>query len=148
MGWTFCLVPTGVWYRCWPIWQKWEPRSRPSTRCAASVSSVATRNPSCLKCSRWGIETVACGSWVNQMNSVSCKEKTVASSRLSRWITAGSLLCFKESGGFWVCVVYYFILQLYCPIWISPMRNSGCFPQGKPAVTEPRYPTLGVCWVF
>ena len=28
------------------------------------------------------------------------------------------------------------------------MGNSGCFPQGKPAVTELRYPTYGACWMF
>ena len=28
------------------------------------------------------------------------------------------------------------------------MGNSGCFPQGKPAVTESRYPTCGARWVF
>ena len=37
---------------------------------------------------------------------------------------------------FFVCVC---VLQLYCPIWTSPMRNSGCFPRGKPAATESRY---------
>ena len=38
---------------------------------------------------------------------------------------------------------FFFILQLYCPIGISLMGNSGCFPQGKPAASEPRYPTYG-----
>ena len=28
------------------------------------------------------------------------------------------------------------------------MGNSGCFPQGKPAATESRYPTYDACWVF
>ena len=39
-------------------------------------------------------------------------------------------------------------LQLYCPSGISPMGNLGCFPQGKPAATESRYPTYCACWVF
>ena len=28
------------------------------------------------------------------------------------------------------------------------MENSGCFPRGKPAATESRYPTYGAYWVF
>ena len=39
-------------------------------------------------------------------------------------------------------------LQLYCPNGVSPMRNLGCFPQGKPAATESNYPTHSACWVF
>ena len=31
---------------------------------------------------------------------------------------------------------FFFFEQHYCPIGISPMGNSGCFPQGKPAVTH------------
>ena len=27
-------------------------------------------------------------------------------------------------------------------------ENLGCFPLGKPAATESRYPTYGACWVF
>ena len=36
-----------------------------------------------------------------------------------------------------VCVSVFVCVrvQLYCPIWDSAMGNSGCFPQGKPAVT-------------
>ena len=42
-----------------------------------------------------------------------------------------------------------YVLQLYCPFGISPMGDLGCFPQGKPAATEPRYPpTCCACWVF
>ena len=37
---------------------------------------------------------------------------------------------------------------MYCPSGISPMGNLGCFPQGKPAATESRYPTYCACWVF
>ena len=44
-------------------------------------------------------------------------------------------------------VLFYF-LQLYCPNGISPMGNSECFPQGKPAGTESRCPTYCACWVF
>ena len=39
-------------------------------------------------------------------------------------------------------------VQLYCPNGIYAMENSGCFPRGKPAVTESRYPTYCACWVF
>ena len=42
----------------------------------------------------------------------------------------------------------FYISQLYCPIGISPTGNFGCFPQGKPAATESRYPNYGACWVF
>ena len=40
-------------------------------------------------------------------------------------------------------VDFFFLnfLQLYCPNGIYPMGNSGCFPRGKPAATESRYPT-------
>ena len=37
---------------------------------------------------------------------------------------------------------------MYCPIGISALGNSGCFPQEKPAATESRYSTYGVRWVF
>ena len=43
---------------------------------------------------------------------------------------------------------YTFFRQLHCPIGISPVGNSGCFPQGKPTATESRYPTYGACWMF
>ena len=43
---------------------------------------------------------------------------------------------------------FFNFLQLYCPSGISPMRNSGCLPLGKPAATESRYPSYGACWVF
>ena len=42
----------------------------------------------------------------------------------------------------------YLFIQLYYSFGISPMRNSGCSPRGKPAATESRYPTCGACWVF
>ena len=42
----------------------------------------------------------------------------------------------------------FHILQLYCPNGIFFMGNSGCFPRGKPAATESRYPTYSACWVF
>ena len=37
-----------------------------------------------------------------------------------------------------VCVGVCFVSvqQLYCPLGIFPMGNSGCFPRGKPATTE------------
>ena len=37
--------------------------------------------------------------------------------------------------------IHLFILQLYYPIRVSPMGNSGRFPRGKPAATELRYLT-------
>ena len=36
-----------------------------------------------------------------------------------------------------LCFVHFVV-----PTGISPMGNSGCFPQRKPAATESRYPTL------
>ena len=39
-------------------------------------------------------------------------------------------------------------LKLYLFNGISPVRNSGCFPRGKPAAAKSRYPTCGACWVF
>ena len=47
-----------------------------------------------------------------------------------------------------VPVLLLYFLQLYCPNGISPMGNSGCFPRGKRAATESRYPTYGACRVF
>ena len=41
-----------------------------------------------------------------------------------------------------------FLSSLYCPSRISPIENSGCFPRGKPAATEWRYPTHGACRCF
>ena len=51
---------------------------------------------------------------------------------------------------FCVCVYLFktFFKQLYCRNGIPPLGNSVCFPQGKPAVTESRYPTYGLWWVF
>ena len=43
---------------------------------------------------------------------------------------------------------FFFFLQLYFSVWISPMGNLDCFPQGKPAATESCYPTNCVCWVL
>ena len=48
---------------------------------------------------------------------------------------------------FFVVVVVSF-LQPCCPNGISPMGNLGCFPQGKPAVTEFHDPTYGACGCF
>ena len=42
----------------------------------------------------------------------------------------------------------FYFLQPYCPNGISSMGNSGCFPRGKLAATESRYPTYDACWVF
>ena len=43
---------------------------------------------------------------------------------------------------------FFFFLQLYCPIGISPVGYSGCFSRGKAAATELRYPTYCACWMF
>ena len=40
-------------------------------------------------------------------------------------------------GGFFLHFVHFVV-----PMGISPMGNLGRFPQGKPAATELRYPTL------
>ena len=45
---------------------------------------------------------------------------------------------------FWII----FFKQLDCPIGISSTGNLGCSSSGKPAVTDLRYPTYSVCWVF
>ena len=45
-------------------------------------------------------------------------------------------------------VVFFFFLQLYSPIIISPAGNFGCFSWGKSVAIESRYPTYGACWVF
>ena len=42
----------------------------------------------------------------------------------------------------------FYCLQIYCPNGISPMGNSGCISQGKPAAIESRYPTYGTRSVF
>ena len=47
-----------------------------------------------------------------------------------------------------VCIMYSYLLQLYCFSRISPIGNSGCPPWGKLAATESHYPTNGACWVF
>ena len=39
-------------------------------------------------------------------------------------------------------VVVHFVVSTGIDPMLYPMRNSGCFPQGKPAATESRYPTL------
>ena len=49
---------------------------------------------------------------------------------------------------FFFSFFYFHFLQVYCPLGISPVGNSGCFPRGKSAVTESRYPTYCACWVF
>ena len=38
-------------------------------------------------------------------------------------------------------VLYLDFVYFLVPIRISPMGNSGLFPQGKPVATESRYPT-------
>ena len=50
---------------------------------------------------------------------------------IAQWYSAGRVI-----GSF-----HYFFKQQYCPVGISHMGNSGCFPRGKPAATESRYQT-------
>ena len=38
--------------------------------------------------------------------------------------------------------IAFFKIHFVVPMGISHMENSGRFPQGKPAATESRYPTL------
>ena len=57
----------------------------------------------------------------------------------------------RRSGPQFLLLLFFFVLffvQLYRPIGISPTGNSGCFPLGKAAATESRYPTQGACWAF
>ena len=48
----------------------------------------------------------------------------------------------KQKSGVLTCLSYvaaspfFFFKQMYCPIWISPMGNSGCFSLGKPAAVH------------
>ena len=44
--------------------------------------------------------------------------------------------------------LHFYFLQLHCPDGIFPTGHSVCFPRGKPAATESRYPTYCACWVF
>ena len=44
--------------------------------------------------------------------------------------------------------VFLGFLQLYCSTGISPMKTSGCFSWGKPALTESHHPIYGACWVL
>ena len=48
----------------------------------------------------------------------------------------------------WKSFCHWHFLQLYCSVGISPLANSGFFPQGTPAATESRYPTHSACLVF
>ena len=56
--------------------------------------------------------------------------------------------CSMGQLGHLTCFSFCFFKQLYCPIGVSPVGNSGCFPRGEPAATESRYSTYGACWVF
>ena len=60
--------------------------------------------------------TVSCGCWFSS-----------ASVTFSWWVA-------DEVGRWWFWL-FLLILQIHCPIRISPMGNSGCFPWGKPAAT-------------
>ena len=64
------------------------------------------------------------------------------------WVGVWTDLCVERKlHNKWSRLTLYF-LQLCCSSGISPMRNLGGFPWGKPAVTELRYPTYSACWVF
>ena len=52
------------------------------------------------------------------------------------------------SSAFSNSLLFKHFLQLYCPNGITPMGNSGCSPQGKPAATESRYPAYSARLVF
>ena len=43
---------------------------------------------------------------------------------------------------------FFLYLQLHCQNGISPIRNSGSFLWGKPAVTELHNQIHSACWVF
>ena len=47
-----------------------------------------------------------------------------------------SVVVFSSS---FVFFVFLYIVHFVVPMGISPMRNSGRFPQGKPAATESHY---------
>lgn len=98
-------MSTGVWYQCWPTWPRWEPQNRPSMHCAASMSSAATKNPSCLKCLRWGGGTVAKAAGVIRCLS-KLERKTSCLLEVMTMNYSLQLVVFDaDSGGFWVCAV-------------------------------------------
>ena len=43
---------------------------------------------------------------------------------------------------------FFFKYNCIVPLGFFPVENTGCFPLGKLAATESRYPTYGACWVF
>ena len=52
-----------------------------------------------------------------------------------------------------VAIIFLFILFIYfynciVPLGFLPCEIRICFPRGKPAATESRYPTYGACCVF
>ena len=52
----------------------------------------------------------------------------------------------KQSTPLWVRFILFYNCNV--PFGISSMGNSGCFPRGKPAATDPRYPSNGAWWVI
>ena len=54
----------------------------------------------------------------------------------------------KDPRGYLIFSNFNFFLYNYCLNGISPIGNSGCFPRGKLAATESRYPTYCACWAF
>ena len=46
------------------------------------------------------------------------------------------------------CSVYFTFYNCTVQMGFLPWKNLGCFPWGKPAATESRYPTYCACWVF
>ena len=43
---------------------------------------------------------------------------------------------------------FFFFLTSVLSCWDFFMENSRCFPRGKPAATQSRYPTYGACQMF
>ena len=82
---------------------------------------------------------------------VDVRGRTLVYFKDNGYATKSSLMCVKviiRQCGNLLKIKKINFLQLYCPNGICPMGNSGCFPQGKPAATESRYPTYCACWVF
>ena len=75
-----------------------------------------------------------------------CDRKDVGSRPL--WLSFLNIFSarrmFQRRNALFKCYLLLLLLQLYCSIGISPTGNSGCFPRGKLAATESRYPINGI----
>ena len=58
----------------------------------------------------------------------------------------------RKCANSFICRLHFLLLVVFCLTvlshWDFSMGNLGCFPWGKPAATESRYPIYGACWVF